>query len=183
MVFGKALINAQVKALADLKLPCNLLIAGGGDGEILKYLADFKGELDYVEISPKMIQLAKSKTELRIHWHIQDIFTFDTERKYDVIFLPFLLDNFSSSETKALIKRLAVWLKPSSNVIISDYTEKPNLWQRLILKLMYIFFKIVAGVNVSNIPPIESIMERSGFKKESESFHYGRFIETKVYVR
>ncbi len=181
MVFGKALINTQVKALANLKQPCNLLIAGGGDGEVLKYLADFKGELDYVEVSSRMVKLAQSKTKLPVHWYVQDIFTFKTGKKYDTTFLPFLLDNFSPNQCYKLVSHLKQMLRPEGEIIVVDFTETPTFWQKGLLAGMYLFFRIFSKVKTNRLPEIEQTMLLNNLEKTLETKSFRGFIEIKNY--
>ena len=181
MVFGNALLNAQRKALSKLRFPCNVLMIGGGDGEILKHLSDFEGVLDYVEISSEMVLVAQSKTNLSINWHIQDIFSFKTDRKYDVIFMPFLLDNFTTKQCSELITHLKPMLKKEGQVIVVDFTEVPNLWQKVLLSCMYSFFRLIAGVKTAKMPEIEQIMAIHTLKKTLEMKSFRGFIEIKKY--
>jgi ubiquinone/menaquinone biosynthesis C-methylase UbiE len=181
MVFGNALLNAQRKALSNLSFPCNILMIGGGDGEILKHLSDFEGVLDFVEISSEMVLVAQSKTNFPVSWHVQDIFNFKTDRKYDVIFMPFLLDNFTTKQCSELITHLKPMLKSGGQVIVVDFTEKPNLWQKVLLFSMYTFFGLIAQVEANKIPDIERTMAIHKLQKTLETKSFRGFIEIKKY--
>ena len=180
-IFGNALINAQREALSNLRYPCDLLMIGGGDGEILKFIGDFKGNLDYVEVSSEMILVAQSKTKLPVNWHIQDIFSFKTDRKYDVIFMPFLLDNFTTKQCSELIAHLKPMLKKGGQVIVIDFTENPNLWQKVLLFCMYTFFRLTVSVKTTKMPEIEQIMLIHKLHKTLETKSFRGFIEIKKY--
>lgn len=180
-IFGNALINAQREALSNLSYPSDLLMIGGGDGKILKYLSDFEGILDFVEISEKMTQEAQSKTILPVNWHVQDIFSFKTDRKYDVIFMPFLLDNFTTKQCSELIAHLKPMLKKGGQVSVVDFTENPNLWQKVLLLGMYTFFRLIASVKTTKMPEIEQIMLIHKLQKTLETKSFRGFIEIKKY--
>ncbi len=180
-IFGNALVDAQRKTLANLSYPCDLLMIGGGDGEILKYLSDFEGILDFVEISEKMTQEAQSKTILPVNWHVQDIFSFKTDRKYDVIFMPFILDNFTTKQCCELIAHLKPMLKIVGQAIIVDFTEKPTLWQKALLFGMYSFFRLIASVKTTKMPDIEQVMAIHNLQKTLETKSFRGFIEVKKY--
>lgn len=180
-IFGNALINAQRKALANLTYPCDLLMIGGGDGEILKHLSDFEGVLDYVEVSSEMVLVAQSKTKLPVNWYIQDIFNFKTDRKYDVIFMPFLLDNFTTKKCSELIAHLKPMLKKGGHVIVVDFTENSNLWQKVLLFGMYTFFWLIASVKTTKMPEIEQTMLIHKLQKTLETKSFRGFIEIKKY--
>lgn len=179
LVFGNALIRAQQEALDGLTSPCNLMIAGGGDGEILKHLSGLQGELDYVEISEKMVNKAKSKTARAVHWYTEDIFSFKTHRKYDVIFLPFLLDNFTTGQCTMLMPRIHHMLKENGQLIVVDFTENPSLIQKGLLQLMYSFFKRFGALEVRSLPAMEESILSAGFSKTGTVRNFHGFIETK----
>ncbi len=181
LVFGNALIEAQRKALDGLSPDCSLLIAGGGDGEILRHLAHWNGPIDFVEISAEMIAVAKTKSPGNIRWFQQDIFDFQPDRVYDIVLIPFLLDNFIPKEAELLIVRIPSFLANNSQVIIIDYPERPVSWQKILLKSMYLFFRITANVPVNALPPIETLMQEKGFCKSLSFSLYGGFIEVKYY--
>lgn len=183
LVFGRALIQAQHTALAGLTSPCNLMIAGGGDGEILKHLPPFEGLLDYVEISEKMVNKAKSKTTLPVNWAVEDIFCFKTHRKYDVIFLPFLLDNFTNRQCAMLMPRLQNMLKENGQLIVVDFTESPSLIQKGILLFMYAFFKWFGALEVNALPAMEESILSAGFSKPLTVKNFHGFIETKRFFK
>lgn len=183
LVFGKTLINAQLKALTKTNLGGKLLICGGGDGEILKHLQFFKGEITFLELSAKMIDLARKKTDRNITFANTDFFNFQPSEKYDVILLPFLLDNFSELQMQLAAQKLASLLATNGEIWVIDFTETPNFWQRSLMFLMYSFFKVVANVKVNKLPAIEMNMNNCGFLKVDEIFFYGRFIEAKRYIR
>lgn len=181
IVFGDTLIRAQRLALEAVSPDSRLLIAGGGDGEILKHLQGWSGTIDFVEISEAMLRLARSKAVPPTRFIHQDIFNFLPDHTYDVMLFPFLLDNFLPEEVKKLIVRLHPFLTKEGQVIIIDYTETPSFLQKILLRAMYFFFRIVANVRVKTLPPIEKIMQENGFHKTRSMHLYGGFVEIRHY--
>lgn len=180
-IFGNTLIEAQVEAINQFPANSSVLIAGGGDGEILKHFIGKNHKIDFVDCSSKMIEIAKSKTKLPLNWYCEDVFDFLPQHSYDVIFFPFLLDNFSDYEVEELILKSKRWLKKSGSYWVVDFTENPNLWQKTLLKAMYLFFKAIAGVVTARIPSIEEAMRFNKFVKVYESSSFSGFIEVKSY--
>ncbi len=181
LVYGKSLINAQLDAKQFIKKSDVVLIVGGGDGEVLKEFQklDFQ-KLYFVDSSEKMIQLAKEKVnDDRIQFLCLDIFNAQFDNDFDVIILPFLLDNFSQKECDIIIKKLISQLK--TILIVVDFTENPNFWQRIVLRLMYFFFRIFSKLQVKSIPEIEKTVQKNGLIKIYQSTRFYQFIETKVY--
>ncbi|MBX2952531.1 MAG: class I SAM-dependent methyltransferase [Leadbetterella sp.] len=183
VVFGNTLIQAQRLALEALPADGRVLIAGGGDGELLKYLSHWTGAIDFVEISGEMIRLAQRQAVRPVRWFEQDIFDFRPDGTYNTILFPFLLDNFLPKEAEILIARLPSFLQQKGQVIIIDYTETPNVWQKILLRSMYLFFRAVADVRARALPPIKKIMQENGFCLSRAFSLYGGFIEVKYYHR
>ncbi len=99
LFIGKALRRAQVYFLRYIPDGAKVLIVGGGTGWILEEISAVhsKGlEIDYVDVSSKMIALAKRKNwgKNKVDFIHQSILDFTTQHQYDVIITPFLLDNF-----------------------------------------------------------------------------------------
>lgn len=181
LIFGRALIDAQTESFNRLSENSDILIAGGGDGEFLKYIKPFYGRLDFLDISEKMVLKARSKTKAEVNWIVCDVFEFMPEHKYDHIIVPFLLDNFNDEQCRTIVPGFMEWLEPDGSIIVIDYTENPNLWQKILLKSMYLFFSVFAGVRVKNIPPMEKIFKENAFRKTMMSKSFYKFIEIKTY--
>ena len=181
LIFGNTLVRAQHLALSAVPENSHLLIAGGGDGEVLRHLPHPECPIDFVEISPEMLRLAKQKNQKNVRWFQQDIFAFRPDKSYDVILIAFLLDNFIPKEAKQLIAHLRHFLRKEGQIIIVDYTETPSFPQKILLQAMYLFFRIVANVQVKSLPPIERIMQENGFRKTGTLRLYRGFIEVKHY--
>jgi len=182
IVFGDTLIRTQCMALDNASPDSRLLIAGGGDGEILKHLRAWNGPVDFVEISAEMLRLARSKATPTTRFIHRDIFDFQPDHLYDVMLFPFLLDNFLPEDAEKLIVSLRHFLDKKGQVIVVDYTEKPSFWQKILLQTMYFFFRIVADVRVKTLPPIEKIMQQNGFQKTAGRTLCHTFIEIKHYT-
>lgn len=182
IIFGKSLIHAQQKVLASIPPKNRLLILGGGDGEIFKNLKNFPDSIDFVEVSSKMINLAKTKTTFPVNWIHENTFRFQPNGTYDYIYLPFLLDNFTPEQAGTLISSFKNWSSQNGIVIITDYPEKPAEWQKVLLKTMYLFFKIVSGLKVNQMPPVSGLMQSEGWKRVATQTSFSGFIETKTYI-
>ena len=54
-------------------------------------------------------------------------------------------------------------------------------WQQLLLKSMFLFFKIICGIEASKLPEIESYFISNGYKAISEKTFFNDFMVGKVY--
>src|ERR1700744_988834 len=97
MVYGRALVNAQVWLLQFVPKNANILIVGGGTGWILEQLTRLHPDgltITYVEVSANMIALSKK----RIPGYNEVIFVNNAVENvvlpagFDVVITPFLFD-------------------------------------------------------------------------------------------
>ena len=101
MVYGKDLLTIQVELIKTLPNKGNLLIVGGGTGDILPHLYQHSPNLkiDYIEASSKMIALAQRQTTTgqQINFIHSDTIP-KTDYQYDAVYCAFFLDLFAEEE-------------------------------------------------------------------------------------
>lgn len=189
MVFGKAIVRAQQSLLPLIKPGARILIAGGGTGWILKEIANIHPAgltIDYVEISSNMLELAqkqdfKGNKVTFVHSAIEDYLAPST---YDVVMTPFLFDNFSQDRAQAVFDKMHKMLENGGLWLFTDFHIDQNIhryWQKALLRSMYVFFKNISHVEASQLPDMQAHFRSNHFKKEYESFHFGRFIRSAAY--
>jgi ubiquinone/menaquinone biosynthesis C-methylase UbiE len=189
LVFGKSIVHAQQVLLPFLDVPCRLLIVGGGTGWILEELAKIHSTgfiITYVEISIKMIDLAKKRDFKQnhvsfIHMPIED---FESPEKFDVVMTPFLFDNFGTERARHVFKRLDQLLIEGGKWLFTDFhiEKKINgIWQTILLKSMYWFFKTLSHVEASRLPEMEPLFRQGGYLIIDKSFHFHGFIQSVAY--
>ncbi len=189
MVFGNAIVNAQVSLLKCLPVgDYRLLIVGGGTGWILEDLAKQRPNgvtVDFVEASNEMIQLARKRncggnSVNFIHCPIEN---FKTPFSYQAILTPFVLDNFEEEKAKQVFNQLdkllakdGVWLYAD---FVYDKTNSP-MWQKGLLKLMYFFFRLTTKIEANRLVNIDTYFEK-GYSKKMEARFYFDFIKAIAY--
>jgi ubiquinone/menaquinone biosynthesis C-methylase UbiE len=189
LVFRKSIVHAQQVLLRLLNAPCRLLIVGGGTGWILEELAKIHPKgfvITYVEISGKMIALAKKRDFKQnqvsfIHTPIED---FESQEKFDAVLTPFLFDNFGTEKAEHVFSKLDQFLMEGGKWLFVDfYIDKKinGIWQKILLKSMYWFFKIVCHVEASKLPEMESLFSQSGYVVIDKSYHFQGFIQSVAY--
>ncbi|WP_316804753.1 class I SAM-dependent methyltransferase [Pedobacter nototheniae] len=191
MVFFKSQLNAQINQLKYLKKNNVILIVGGGTGWILEEIAqlfDTGLHIVYVEISEKMIELSKKRKIKNnrvdfVHIGIED---FQTSLDFDVILTPFLFDNFTQNKAATVFEKLDSLLKNNGYWFLVDFTlNKGNgkWWKSILLKSMYIFFKLLKIVEASNLVNMEPHFLSKGYFKIEENFYYGNFIKAAIFKK
>src|SRR5580698_1500791 len=97
MVYGSALIDAQVYLLQFLPAGSNILIAGGGTGWILEEIAKIHPsglQITYVEVAAGMMGRSKKRnTGSNKVIFINDAIENISIKHFDVVLTPFLFDN------------------------------------------------------------------------------------------
>ena len=95
LVYGKALINAQVYLLEHIPENARVLIVGGGTGWILEELVRIHPSgltITYVEIAPAMMALSKKRNcgNNQVIFINEAIENTDLPVGFDVVLTPFL---------------------------------------------------------------------------------------------
>ncbi|SHN29888.1 class I SAM-dependent methyltransferase [Chitinophaga sp. CF418] len=189
MVFRTTQQDAQTALLPYIETHSTVLIAGGGTGWILEEMAKICPSdlhIYYVEISANMIALAEQRKYQHevtfVNMAIED-FNNDLSHTFDVIITPFLFDNFSRERVTPVFLHLHNMLKPSGRWLFTDfhYQKQAPLWQRALLRSMYVFFRILCHVEADALADIEPLFKEHHYTGIFEAFYFSRFIRTAVY--
>ncbi|MES2427997.1 MAG: class I SAM-dependent methyltransferase [Bacteroidota bacterium] len=184
--YGDALIKAQVYLLQFIKPNSNILIAGGGTGWILEEITHIHPSglnITYVEISAKMMELSMKRsvgnnTITYINKPVEDT---ELSETFDLIITPFLFDNFKEETLQTVFNHLHNHLKPDGLWLNIDFQLTGKWWQNVLLKTMFIFFKLICGIETSVLPDIEKKFGQCGYTRIAQKTFYGDFILSKAY--
>jgi len=186
LVYGKALIKAQVYLLQFIRPNANILIVGGGTGWILEKLTSIYPaglSITYVEISEKMTALSRKRNagNNRVAFINNSIENIDLPADFDVVITPFLFDNFTEETLQTVFYRISSLLKGDGFWLNTDFQLTGKWWQSLLLKSMFLFFKIWCNIEASRLPEIDRTFEQTGYKAIAEKTFLGDFIVSRVY--
>lgn len=165
LVFGAKLIQAQKINFDALQKGQKVLWVGGGDGELLKYIdAELNLEIDYVELSSQMIELASAKANtLHVNFIQSDVLKHSGE--YDVIILNFFLDCFTQEELPHVINHLASMLTSNGALTVTDFAPPKSSKDRLLLWAMHKFFRLFSNLESRALQPINKVIIENGFDR------------------
>jgi ubiquinone/menaquinone biosynthesis C-methylase UbiE len=188
LVYGKALVNAQVYLLKHIPGNTKVLIVGGGTGWILDELVriHLSGlQITYVEIAPNMMVQSKKRNVGNNHvTFINDaIENADLLTDFDIALTPFLLDNFTDKNLTKVFNSIAVLLKPDALWLNTSFQLTGKWWQQALLKSMFIFFKVICNIEASKLPRIDKCFEKKHFKLVEQQSFFGDFIGARVYSK
>lgn len=188
LVYGRALVNAQVYLLKYIPANSNVLIVGGGTGWILEELTRIHPTgltITYVEIAPNMMALSKKRDKggnavIFINDAIERV---ALPAGFDVTLTPFLFDNFREETLQKVFAGINALLKPNGLWLNCDFQLTGKWWQRMLLKSMFIFFRLVCGIEATRLPGIWKCFDDGGYRIIEEKMFFGEFVKATVYRR
>lgn len=186
LIFLNRQHQAHFVILKHLKENDKILWVGGGAGKFIAEIEklNLKLDIDYVDFSSKMIDLAqKEKTSnLNINFIVADIFDFETDKKYDVVMTTFLFDHFNQPKAEELFNQLNSYLKIGGLWFYVDFVQNQKGWQKSVTNVMLSFFRIVIGLDISQLPKMKQSFT-SYFEIVEHKFFFKKYIESIVYQK
>jgi ubiquinone/menaquinone biosynthesis C-methylase UbiE len=188
MIFGKALVRAQVYLLQFIPANSKILIVGGGTGWILEEIAKVHPTglaITYVEISANMLSLSRKRDvgDNQVTFINDAIENVALDEDYDVIITAFLFDNFTQDALPAAFEHIHRALKPKGLWLCTDFQITGAVWQRVLLKSMYLFFKLLCGIDTTTLPDIEGQFAQRHYKIKSAKAFFADFILSTQYQK
>jgi ubiquinone/menaquinone biosynthesis C-methylase UbiE len=187
-IYGKALIRSQVYLLQFIPPKSNILIVGGGTGWILEEItkAHPSGlKITYVEIAANMMKLSRKRNSgsnevVFINDAIENV---PIDEGVDVIITPFLFDNFTEENMQRIFGHIDTSLKPAGLWLNTDFRVTGKWWQKIMLSTMFLFFRLVCGIEARKLPEIEKCFEQHQCKALAQKSFFGDFILSTVYKK
>ena len=191
VVFFGALRRSQNYFLRDLGSPSKVLILGGGTGTYLIDLLKTNDieSVDYVDISPGMIEKAErkfvksgSKTKVSFHCGGADVIP---QKKYDLIITNYFLDCFTNENLKDLIPALYELLTPDGKWLFTDFhkDESTGRIKRGLIRFLYGFFNQICNLGVKKLPDFNGHFEKADLKVQKQRFFSGKLLRTVLFTK
>jgi tRNA (cmo5U34)-methyltransferase len=182
LVFGKSIKAAREHFLNRIPADGSVLILGGGSGEILLQLHRDKPNVDicYIDTSAAMMTLAKRRVHPANTLFIQGTEDDIPARQFNVVITHFYLDLFSVNDLNIAVSKIRKSMIPGAQWIVADFLDG-RWWNRTILKIMYVFFRITCNIQTNALPDWSKALEESGGRKKETTLYYGGFIEAAVF--
>lgn len=180
--FGRALERRRNAFLPDVAGARRALVLGEGDGRFLARLARemFRhpgATIDYVDLSPRMLELARARAGDRVHYILGDARTIPLlAAEYDLIVTHFFLDCLNEQDAGALANKIADAATPQARWLISEF-RAASWWSRSCIGALYVFFRITTGLETKRLIDHHSLLRERGFAIErSETGRAGLLI-------
>jgi ubiquinone/menaquinone biosynthesis C-methylase UbiE len=161
--FGRALEHRREAFLSEVANARRVLVLGDGDGRALAALlkAAPQAQIDYVDLSARMLKLARGRAgDLRVTYRRDDARTTPLPAaEYDLIVTHFFLDCFDAADQAHLLDRITGAAKPQARWLVSEFRH-PGL----VVRALYLFFRATTGLKTQRLVDHHPLFEQSGFR-------------------
>ena len=181
IVFGRALERCRTIFLGRLGSPQRALCIGEGDGRFLQSFLNLHPDtcVDVVERSAAMIRLAQRRNRAHVRYHQGDAVSYAITDRYDLVVTHFVLDSLTADELALLIERVKQ-VAPGGQWLLSEFRAGAHA-SRALIWLMYLFFRVTAGLRVDRIPDYLTAFHTAGFALESRHTMWNGFIVAEMW--
>lgn len=188
LMYGDRLQQTQAWLIQAIPPSSRVLIIGGGTGWILEEIArktSARHYITYIDSSEKMIALARKRNAGRnevtfVTATIQDA---DVRAQYDVVLTPFFFDNFTNNTLQKIFDHIDTTLLPHALWLYCDFRKTNVWWQRLLLHVMYLFFRACCGIEAKQLPDAEGCFASHGYKIQKEQLFLRGFAVACMYQK
>lgn len=192
VAFGQQLQRARLAFVRQLAAPRRALVVGEGNGRFLAALlrADRAVRVDCVDASGRMIVLARTELddESRVNFIQADIQAVElVAQHYDLIVTHFFLDCFTKETLAAVIAKLASSAAPQAQWLVADFCQPGQGWRslraRLLIAAMYLFFRVLAGIEARCLVDYRPFLQAQGFVLARETLSRDEMIRSELWRR
>lgn len=191
---GGLLQRCRTSFLAETADSRHGLLLGEGPGRFLVELmrTNPRVEVMCVERSPRMIQAARSElieAELaRIQFVQADALTWQPPRnEFDLVVTNFFLDCFRRDELEELVSKVSAGATEDARWLLADFREPEFGWRRwrgrMVLALMYGFFRFATGLSASCLTPPDRFLEAAGFRLADQHLANFGLVRSDLWLR
>jgi ubiquinone/menaquinone biosynthesis C-methylase UbiE len=196
VVFGAALQRSRTRWIGSLPTPKRALLVGEGNGRFLCELVKVHPEtlIDCVDASPRMLACARDRLRReavdagdKVLFLRRDIRSWAPSHAYDLVVSHFVLDCFERDDVEQIVEKLARAASPGAVWLLADFTVPPRGWPRaaarVLLAVMYGFFRVTAGIAARCLVDPAPYLEQSGFVLRSRSVIRAGTVRSDLWVR
>ena len=192
LVFGPALRRAQRAALVGLPPEApHVLILGGGTGWVLGEVLrrSPRATVLYLEASGRMLARARARLA-REHPAAAGQVTFRhgtqanlaPEESFDTLITFFVLDCLAAADVGPALRRLRTSQRPGAPWLLADFRPAERGWRRVLLALMYGFFRFATGLQARKLPLLRRALGQLGLRPTRRRLFFGGAIEAAVFI-
>jgi ubiquinone/menaquinone biosynthesis C-methylase UbiE len=193
---GSKLQRCRTAFLPVIPAPHRVLLVGEGNGRFLgELLAAYpRARFTCVDASRRMLECARRRLANRglntqqVEFIRADIMDWSPPaEQFDLIVSHFFLDCFRREQLEQIVPRLASGATPEARWLLADFHEPAAglaKWRaRLILNLMYLFFRRVTGLPAAQLIPPDPLLSENGFVLRERRFADWGLLHSDLWVR
>ena len=184
IVFGSAIRKAQIILIEKIQDRKDWLVLGGGTGWILEEIlkAHPHATVTYVEVSKKMINKTKKRgVKGNINYVLGTIDQLPREKNYDIVITMFFWDMFSTNEALKMKEMINRHLNNHAIWLLADFKNTDIWWQRILMEIMYWFFRVTCHINAYELPDFDLIFKKEKYTMLFQQTFYHGMIESTIY--
>ena len=111
----------------------HVLELGCGTGTRTQWLLKHADTITALDSSEAMLRQAQEKVnDPRVRWVLADLFTWEPEKRYDVVFFAFWLSHVPLARFNEFWDSIARWLKPAGRVFLVDEGQHDHWREELV---------------------------------------------------
>jgi ubiquinone/menaquinone biosynthesis C-methylase UbiE len=195
--FGPLLQSTRVHWLEELEGARRVLLLGDGDGRFLaRFAARYpSAEVHYIDSSARMLDLARKRIGETALANLDRI-TFTqgnalstalSGQQYDLVVSHFFLDCFDEPGLSQLAAHIGPNLAPLATWVVSDFREPSHGLMaplfRLYLRLMFLFFRYISGLETRRLADYSVVLEGLGFGRSKSAAKLGGFVFSETWSK
>jgi SAM-dependent methyltransferase len=193
-VYGRSLERCRRHFMASITGARRVLIIGDGDGRFLADLAAAAPNalIDALDASSAMTALARRRVErarrpkASVQFQCADIEKAHLRpAAYDLIVTHFFLDCFDERRLASVVQHIANAARPEALWLVSEFREPPQgIWKfagRFLMAVMYLFFRLTAGLEARRVPHYAPLLESTGFHFEKRHTFWHGFLVSELW--
>jgi ubiquinone/menaquinone biosynthesis C-methylase UbiE len=181
-VFGNALLEATIHYFPEIGIGSNVLVVGGGSGQLLPYLSG-NYKVSYLDKSASMMNRAKMRGSHSVKFFREDFLQFEPQEKYDIIIFPFVLDSFNGEVLEEVLDRTTQLLTEGGRTFVTDFEPGKNRSQKLLIMTMIVFFRWITDLKISGLQEIQDVLVARGFELKKSKLWRKGLIFSSIYKR
>lgn len=184
---GSKLQHCRIAFLDTIPAPRRVLLLGEGNGRFLVELvrAHPRASFMCVDGSVRMLDCARAQLQAcglngdAVQFIHADVLNWSPPaEQFDLIVSHFFLDCFRRDQLEKIVPVIGALATREARWLLADFREPPKGWMkwraRLILGLMYLFFRRVTRLPAGSLTPPDGLLMASGFVlRERRLFDWG----------
>jgi ubiquinone/menaquinone biosynthesis C-methylase UbiE len=190
LLLGRALEKRRREYLRQAATAKCVLLLGDGDGRFTVELlnANRTGRVDSIDQSKNMLALAAHRVRAvpfpapAVRLVQADALAFRFEGPYDLVVTHFFLDCFDNSQIQPLVSRISRAATADAGWIVSEF-RTPNRAAALIVKALYLAFRVLTGLRAGRLPAYGEALAAEGFQRTAHQTALGGLLISEFWQR